>query len=959
MSKSIARDIYNLYRSRADEVISKQEFDATLDSYKCAGALTMNILVSADDILRAEDSIPSEYSLRLRKLHLKAAEASGIYVVKGDAAHAVALSSFSLGDDEIAIRYWLEALQAYLSAHTFPVIPPLVRNIGRALSSIIDDEKEIYVDAVETLIVAFKRLCNMGCPDDIKVSAANVIAYCIVDAHEHELFFKYRKLRDFIAAIDTVPMDSFWKLSFYKTAAMAALSSSCESGDMDMVLGQKEAWLLCSKARSVALQSDEKDEIAKTSRLLAMYSVGLYSHHVGFEEQVSEGIMAGEQALEYYNPQQEPEKHRKLLNILGLLYANLGQHDISIDYFERYCKMTRCDDVVYFGACVTYATYCATHGSIFQVEQSEKVLEEMLSGYDGCLNESDQFILAQARYQLARRRKDWHAAEKHALKQYDSAGDANMRTLQADAMAYYGDALLCQGRKHEAISAYNEAVEIAEREWVEAKPRIDNTAFAKMTSHLATQSAYQRMFYKKLSSAYDEVGEYRSALETLERGRGRLMTEIARHSDASYVNTESAVLSKIQVMMKEHADTACVVFSFAAKELTCYVVMGEKDLIRVSVSRDERELVNKLLYLHDGEIFDGDSYYDTYLKWRRTGSNGCYRRFLNAIDVVSKQIGRLLFAPILERVPELLNVKRLVIVPDNWIATLPLQCAVLPSGEYLVDFCDLVHVPSLRSLIHFYSIASHPDTYVFSSQSAQNVPMIPLEIAEIGDIVQSHPDVFGGDRFVSVSDMSELRSTLSKARNVWLHIAAHMKYEYGASGEQASIVFKDEHGKSEYYALDVLLSESHLALPSGSVVVLSGCESVGFDLQRIRANVEPFNLAYAFLAAGASSVVGASWAVSDLATFVLMRRCYKELVSVKDGDIASALTRAQRWLKSATTAEVLESLPPNAPVNEKGLQIAGETNENVFSHPYFWGGWNCVGYWRTHKGGADGSPDNC
>jgi CHAT domain-containing protein/tetratricopeptide (TPR) repeat protein len=156
-------------------------------------------------------------------------------------------------------------------------------------------------------------------------------------------------------------------------------------------------------------------------------------------------------------------------------------------------------------------------------------------------------------------------------------------------------------------------------------------------------------------------------------------------------------------------------------------------------------------------------------------------------------------------------------------------------------------------------------------------------------------------------------------------------------------------------AMRLLLSDGDvtlqmlLQLPElhARLVVLSACQTGQVDTARV--SDEMLGMPLAFLQAGACTVVSALWPLDDRVTAMLVGRFYEELATEIGvdgrGDVAAALARAQRWLRSLTgeqarrwrhergvreppTPQRSISTPP-PPLPATGLP---------FADPYFWAG---------------------
>jgi CHAT domain-containing protein/tetratricopeptide (TPR) repeat protein len=171
------------------------------------------------------------------------------------------------------------------------------------------------------------------------------------------------------------------------------------------------------------------------------------------------------------------------------------------------------------------------------------------------------------------------------------------------------------------------------------------------------------------------------------------------------------------------------------------------------------------------------------------------------------------------------------------------------------------------------------------------------------------------------------------------------------------------HGVNEVLqpeSMRLLLSDGDLKLDQllklpelrARLIVLSACQSGHVDI--VRASDEMLGMPLAFLQAGACTVVSTLWPVSDQVTAILIGRFYEELAGETGtdegkGDIAAALARAQRWLRSLPREEALALLQGNGsgePPLQRSVVMAPAPSPHgdaLFADPYFWAGFVAYG----------------
>ena len=156
-------------------------------------------------------------------------------------------------------------------------------------------------------------------------------------------------------------------------------------------------------------------------------------------------------------------------------------------------------------------------------------------------------------------------------------------------------------------------------------------------------------------------------------------------------------------------------------------------------------------------------------------------------------------------------------------------------------------------------------------------------------------------------------------------------------------------------AMRLLLSDGDVTLDQllqlpelrARLVVLSACQTGQVDTAG--ASDEMLGMPLAFLQAGACTVVSTLWPVDDRVTAMLVGRFYEELATEIGvdgrGDVAAALARAQRWLRSLTGEQARrwrqERDVRELPAPRRSVSTAPPpfpTGDLPYADPYFWAG---------------------
>ena len=344
-------------------------------------------------------------------------------------------------------------------------------------------------------------------------------------------------------------------------------------------------------------------------------------------------------------------------------------------------------------------------------------------------------------------------------------------------------------------------------------------------------------------------------------------------------------------------------------------------------------------------------------------------QWLAAIDDLGPDLWRL-FAGELDATLKAQGVKpgaQLVWIPSGWLGALPLGLAQDPASKRrLADDYEITVTPSLAALAASRERAAAAETATLAAviNPTGDLPGSEME----GALVAAR--FAETSRTILLGNTATLDAVLGalKERTHW-HFASHGTFSW-SDVRQSALIMHD------FARLSVgrLLEADGLGKPR--LVVLSACET---GLSEITNNPDEFiGLPGSFMTLGAAGVLGTLWPVSDAATALLMARFYELHIGERLRP-ATALHRAQSWLRQATNAELTAYVEDAAKAERITRRQAGEITRSLspetlkrgrnrsavewlarsdgqkeaadptavarpFAHPYFWGGFVHTGH---------------
>jgi CHAT domain-containing protein/tetratricopeptide (TPR) repeat protein len=259
----------------------------------------------------------------------------------------------------------------------------------------------------------------------------------------------------------------------------------------------------------------------------------------------------------------------------------------------------------------------------------------------------------------------------------------------------------------------------------------------------------------------------------------------------------------------------------------------------------------------------------------------------------------------------------LIWVPSGWLSVLPLGLAQHPfTKRRLADEYEITIAPSLEAyaVARRHADAAGPATLAAIINPTGDLPGADKE----GEVVASYfaPEtrlLLPGEKATPDAVLTALKS-----QTHW-HFASHGTFSWTDVHQSALIM----HGPTRL-SVGKLMATEGLGRPR--LVVLSACET---GLIEITSNPDEFvGLPSAFMALGAAGVIGTLWPVNDTATALLMARFYELHIGERLSP-ATALSRAQAWLRQATNADLV-AYTENAVVNARlAPRLAAEITQEL------------------------------
>ncbi|MBD2160761.1 CHAT domain-containing protein [Limnothrix sp. FACHB-1083] len=324
----------------------------------------------------------------------------------------------------------------------------------------------------------------------------------------------------------------------------------------------------------------------------------------------------------------------------------------------------------------------------------------------------------------------------------------------------------------------------------------------------------------------------------------------------------------------------------------------------------------------------------TWLNASRNQRND-FPGWLEAIDQGTRQLWDPLMAPLIDRLKQH-NHTQAILIPTGLLGLLPLHAAWTPDPNrptgrrYALDELTFTYAPNAQSLVAARAVAN-----ALRSNIAQRFPDSHLD--SILAIDNPRQDLPSSEREVLAAVKTfprptvlrhEKATTATVAANLGqqaiVHFSCHGTVDFNEPLNSGLLMNDNLLTLRELFALKLTEGNKH----GIRLAILSACETglPGLDLAD-----EAIGLPVGLLQAGVAGAIASLWAVSDLSTAILLTKFY-DLWRNHHLTPPDALRQAQQWLRAATLAEIRQLT---------GIGLRGA--EHPFTHPYYWAGFSYTG----------------
>ncbi|MGA7410598.1 MAG: CHAT domain-containing protein, partial [Bryobacteraceae bacterium] len=443
-------------------------------------------------------------------------------------------------------------------------------------------------------------------------------------------------------------------------------------------------------------------------------------------------------------------------------------------------------------------------------------------------------------------------------------------------------------------------------------------------------NASSQLYTQHFSLIADHFNDVGKAYSVVEQVRGRVTTDLlmagSRTSPAARAAEQRISTLQLKLMSTRSIDQVRALRDqiFVAEESRWtapgVTILKAQSHERVSLARVQRSLPSDALLLQY-VLADPRSYClvvsaeRTRIVTLKTGSQ-LTQAVVNYVAAVKAKLaatdqGRHIYEQLLGAIPEVLNKKQIVIVPDGALHLLPFDALIEPSGHQLIESHDVAYSPSAASFTLMTEHASKTGDYGRDLLAVGGIPYSSSHSLSASDL--GSPATLGQDLLRDLPnselEIDEAKATMPEgettlltgpqategafkhadlARYRIIHMAVHGIANQKDPDEAALVLLPSPATSDDgfLHAAEIVMLNLHTDL-----VVLSACDT---GVGALEGEEGVANLARAWLLAGSRHVISTLWSVDDTSSLFLMRRFYAHLS--KEKSPLHALTLAKRDL---------------------------------------------------------------
>ncbi len=417
--------------------------------------------------------------------------------------------------------------------------------------------------------------------------------------------------------------------------------------------------------------------------------------------QAKKALVRFQESLSILRDLGDREGTASVLNNIGLIHERQGRYEDALSHFQNSLTLKR--DLG------DRRGIARTLSNIGSIQQKRGRFEEALSRHRAALaikrEIGDRRGIATSLADIGVVYES-RGREEAALRQYRQAlqinRDIGNRAATARTLQHLGELHLRRGHLPAAVDTLDRAVRLADT------LRLSATSPEARRSLLSTQIDA----YRALTTAHVRAGESHSALQSLERGRARLLAD--RLAGAATGDTAFAVPSWADLRRGVGADEAVLLYANAEGEWPLSIIVATADTVyarerpastlQASIGR-EYEAQLRRLRRTEGPLtaaLDRGGSSPRTAEPSLAETVRLYRSYLTRDESdpsIRRDLGRRLHTVLVEPVEDVLQAKEtLTVVPTGVLGYMPFEALRTSEGAYLIEEKQVRYAQSMTVL---------------------------------------------------------------------------------------------------------------------------------------------------------------------------------------------------------------------------------------------------------------------